>query len=83
MADDKSLIGTAIDNAASGVAGAVGNVIDKGKNAASDTVSSVKNTIYINTVGQVGGAITKIGNDTAGAINSVGNSLDNIVAKPS
>ena len=83
MADDKSLIGTAIDNAASGVAGAVGNVIDKGKNAASDTVSSVKNTIYINTVGQVGGAITKIGNDAAGAINSVGNSLDNIVAKPS
>ena len=83
MADDKSLIGTAIDNAASGVTGAVGNVIDKGKNAASDTVSSVKNTIYINTVGQVGGAITKIGNDTAGAINSVGNSLDNIVAKPS
>ena len=83
MADDKSLIGTAIDNAASGVAGAVGNVIDKGKNAASDTVSSVKNTIYINTVGQVGGAITKIGNEAAGAINSVGNSLDNIVAKPS
>ena len=83
MADDKSLIGTVIDNAASGVAGAVGNVIDKGKNAASDTVSSVKNTIYINTVGQVGGAITKIGNETAGAINSVGNSLDNIVAKPS
>ena len=83
MADDKSLIGTAIDNAASGVAGAVGNVIDKGKNAASDTVSSVKNTLYINTVGQVGGAITKIGNDTAGAINSVGNSLDNMVAKPS
>lgn len=83
MADDKSLIGTAIDNAASGVAGAVGNVIDKGKNAASDTVSSVKNTLYINTVGQVGGAITKIGNDAAGAINSVGNSLDNIVAKPS
>lgn len=83
MADDKSLIGTAIDNAASGVSGAVGNVIDKGKNAASDTVSSVKNTLYINTVGQVGGAITKIGNETAGAINSVGNSLDNIVAKPS
>ena len=83
MADDKSLIGTAIDNAASGVSGAVGNVIDKGKNAASDAVSSVKNTLYINTVGQVGGAITKIGNETAGAINSVGNSLDNIVAKPS
>ena len=83
MADDKSLIGTTIDNAASGVTGAVGNVIDKGKNAASDTVSSVKNTIYINTVGQVGGAITKIGNDVADSINSIGNKLDNIVDKPS
>lgn len=83
MADDKSLIGTAIDNAASGISGAVGNVIDKGKNAASDTVSSVKNTIYINTVGQVGGAITKIGNNAADSINSVGNKLDNIVDKPS
>ena len=61
MADDKSLIGTAIDN------------------AASDTVSSVKNKIYINTAGQVGGSITKIGNDTTGSINSI----DNIVNNPS
>ena len=74
--DDKTLIGKAIDNAVSGVGDAIGNVAEKGKNAVTGTVENVKNTIYINTVGKVAGAVTKIGNDAADSINSIGNSID-------
>ena len=74
--DDKTLIDKAIDNAVSGVGDAIGNVAEKGKNAVTGTVENVKNTIYINTVGKVAGAVTKLGNDAADAINSIGDSID-------
>lgn len=74
--DDKTLIDKAIDNAVSGVGDAIDNVAEKGKNAVTGTVENVKNTIYINTVGKVAGAVTKLGNDAADAINSIGDSID-------
>lgn len=84
MADnDKTLIGRAIDNAVSGVGDAIGNVAEKSKNTVTDSISSVKDTMYINTVGQVGGAITKIGNNVANSINSIGDTLDNMADRPS
>ena len=74
--DDKTLIDKAIDNAVSGVGDAIDNVAEKGKNAVTGTVENVKNTIYVNTVGKVAGAVTKLGNDAADAINSIGDSID-------
>ena len=74
--DDKTLIDKAIDNAVSGVGDAIDNVAEKGKNAVTGTVENVKNTIYINTVGKVAGAVTKLGNDAADAINNIGDSID-------
>jgi hypothetical protein len=74
--DDKTLIDKAIDNAVSGVGDAIDNVAEKGKNAVTGTVENVKNTIYINTVGKVAGTVTKLGNDAADAINSIGDNID-------
>lgn len=79
--DDKTLIGKAIDNAVSGVGDAIGNVAEKGKNAVTGTIENVKDTIYINTVGKVAGAVTKLGNDAADSINSIGDSIDKFTSK--